>query len=367
MDVTVRPLEERDFAACLELLRGHLAYPGPVLEDLPRAWSRLLRDDCLVAAVIEDGRRSGNAGDILCFGASVFVTDEWMAAGQAAQEPYLAARTIRQELSGRSPILRPPAIRRGNASGGLNIVTLHYAEPRSSEDVRIPLRYRMAHAFVEATSGYRIKALIQEFWDELPPEFIESGSWSTTTDYTGWFERRGLPHPPPGQRPILTSFTREEVLAKSGNIWAPVFVFKPPRLCLTRAEQAMLRQALLGYTDIELAACLHLALPTVKSRWRMLYEHVGGIVPKLVPEVVDARDNHTARGPEKRRRLLEYLRQHPEELRPGLWRPRSSARARAATLPSKPKNRFLLDAQPGTVEEICCADSESTPNMVGGE
>jgi hypothetical protein len=91
----------------------------------------------------------------------------------------------------------------------------------------------------------------------------------------------------------------------------------------------MLRQAILGYTDVELARRLQLALPTVKNRWRALYDRLGRIAPELVHEV-DCSSNQAVRGQEKRRRLLEYLRRHPEELRPGLWQTRTVRKRSAA-------------------------------------
>jgi hypothetical protein len=59
----------------------------------------------------------------------------------------------------------------------------------------------------------------------------------------------------------------------------------------------------------------------VKARWRTIYDRVGEVASDLLPVAAD--DGASGRrGPEKRRRLLEYLRQHPEELRPSLPRRR---------------------------------------------
>jgi DNA-binding CsgD family transcriptional regulator len=98
--------------------------------------------------------------------------------------------------------------------------------------------------------------------------------------------------------------------------------FSAARLGFTRAEQQLLRQAILGYTDVELARRLEVALPTVKNRWRALYDRLGHIAPELVVEI-DGSSNPAVRGQEKRRRLVDYVRPHPEELRPGLWRTRT--------------------------------------------
>jgi hypothetical protein len=146
------------------------------------------------------------------------------------------------------------------------------------------------------------------------------------TDYADFFQRRGEALPPPGQRPFLLGVTRQEVLADFGRSVAPAFVETPPRLGFTRAEQQLLRQAVFGYTDVELARRLQLALPTIKNRWRALYDRLGLIAPELVVEI-DCSSG--VRGQEKRRRLIEYVRRHPEELRPGLWRTRPDRKVNA--------------------------------------
>jgi hypothetical protein len=54
----------------------------------------------------------------------------------------------------------------------------------------------------------------------------------------------------------------------------------------------------------------------VKKRWQAIYERVGDVDRELLLPPVAHGPNITARGAERRRRLLHYLRQHPEELRP---------------------------------------------------
>jgi hypothetical protein len=321
VDFIVRPLEERDLSDCLQLLRGHLAYPASIFPELPRLWRKLLREDAAVTVVAERGSLESKPGNILAFGMVVFVTDAWMAANHAGHEPYLSVRTIRQELVGPSPILRPKAIRRDNAGAGLNVLHLHYVAAPFAEGFRPDFDYRMRRAFVEDMRGYRIKAALIELWDEVPPHAINGGPYPVLTDYADFFRRRGEALPPAGQGPFLLGVTRQEVLADFGRAVAPAFVETPSRLGFTRAEQQLLRQAILGYTDVELADRLELALSTVKNRWRGLYDRLGRIAPELVIDM-NSPSNPSVRGQEKRRRLLEYVRRHPEELRPGLWRTR---------------------------------------------
>jgi DNA-binding CsgD family transcriptional regulator len=225
--------------------------------------------------------------------------------------------------------LRPEAIRRHNVGGGLNALHLHYVAAPCTEAFQPALDYRMRLAFVEDMRGYRLKSAAIELWDEVLPHAISGGPYPVLTDYANFFRQRGEPLPPPGRRPFLLGITRQEALAEFGRAVAPAFVETSPRLDFTRAEQQLLRQAILGYTDLELARRLKLALPTIKSRWRRIYDRVGDIVPELVVGIASL-SNVGTRGQEKRRRLLEYVRRHPEELRPGLWRTRSKGKSRGA-------------------------------------
>lgn len=102
---------------------------------------------------------------------------------------------------------------------------------------------------------------------------------------------------------------------------APIFVDTPPRLGFTTGEQRMLRHALVGKTDAQLTQSLGLGLPTIKSRWRGIYDRVGRVAPEVLPEIkADGGVPVAFRKQEKRRQLLEYVRRHLEELRPGLSR-----------------------------------------------
>jgi hypothetical protein len=163
--------------------------------------------------------------------------------------------------------------------------------------------------------GYRVEEVLQEFWDEIDPEYVENGWGRVVTRYESHFERRGTAPPPLDRGPRLVGVTRADVLANPGALAAPLFVYVPPRLSFTTAEQALLSTALPGLTDVELARRLRLALPTVKSRWRAIYDRVGRVAPEILG-VVSSDRSGAARGQEKRRVLLEYVRRHPEELRP---------------------------------------------------
>jgi len=79
-----------------------------------------------------------------------------------------------------------------------------------------------------------------------------------------------------------------------------------------------MRRALVGGTDEELARELNITSNTVKKRWRTIYDRVVDIVAEFFAGEAHEIPSRQQRGAEKRRRLLHYLRGHPEELRPAI-------------------------------------------------
>ena len=77
----------------------------------------------------------------------------------------------------------------------------------------------------------------------------------------------------------------------------------------------MLLAALGGRTDEDITETLEISLSAVKKTRRSIYERVTAQSPGLIPDQVP--EELTSEGSkEKKQRLLAYLREHPEELRP---------------------------------------------------
>ena len=121
-------------------------------------------------------------------------------------------------------------------------------------------------------------------------------------------------------KPHVVGTIRDWELSGSGDwhgSWVgTLFDYQPPVLGLNRSEQRMLSFALPGLTDEDLAGALQTSLPTVKKLWSSIYRRVEERLPELIrdPWRPDLPASH--RGREKRRGVLAYLRERPEELRP---------------------------------------------------
>ena len=117
------------------------------------------------------------------------------------------------------------------------------------------------------------------------------------------------------RKPHLTGMTRELALAQNGSWLGSLFLlYQPPQIGFSRSEQRLLLSAMSGSTDQELSDEMAVSLATVKKTWRSIYDRVAVRSPELVPG--NANEASNRRGKEKKQRLIAYLREHLEELRP---------------------------------------------------
>jgi hypothetical protein len=116
--------------------------------------------------------------------------------------------------------------------------------------------------------------------------------------------------------PRNVGMTRDLVITRAGSWVGLLFVFTPPRLGLSPSQQRLLYSAFSGGTDEELSDMLGISLFAVKKSWRAIYDQVAECLPELIPDRSEINGLTPSRGKQKKQRLLAYLREHPEELRP---------------------------------------------------
>jgi hypothetical protein len=95
-----------------------------------------------------------------------------------------------------------------------------------------------------------------------------------------------------------------------------MYRYREPVLRLRPAEQKLLSAALAGKTDAELSDDLEMSIEAVKKRWMSIFARIDEFKPEILGET-DA--DGDVRGPQKRHRVVAYIRAHPEELRPYSW------------------------------------------------
>jgi DNA-binding CsgD family transcriptional regulator len=180
----------------------------------------------------------------------------------------------------------------------------------------LALREKQNEALHLTLSGYRVKEVLAEQIGEENLQWMLDAGSRLRRDYSDCFGKGNVSEPESSRRPWLVGLTKEEAFAHPGSSIAGLFIFTAPRFHFSASQQVLLQHALMGETCEKLAVSLCLSPWTVKKRWHAIYERVADIDIELLPPPIADGLHATSRGAERRRRLLWYLRQHPEELRP---------------------------------------------------
>lgn len=297
-----RPLRHQDLAAAVDLLPAWLELAPELRAALPVLWTRLLGHSGFWAEVVEDLSQPPGAR-LVGLGAAVVLTPDWQERLRGQAPVQVAAAWYGDLLAGRTALPDDKALGRANASGQVGLLMLHDtpvgsapAEPRDAL-----LRHLSMRQFRQALAGWQLQAV----WQEAPPEA------SLHLQCLGLRRRR----PAGVGLPVLHGLSRDEARGCPPGLPAPD-AFHPirPVLGLSGSERRLLRLALADLTDEEIADEAGITLHTLKKLWRSACDRAVDALPDLFMPAGDALPG--TRGPEKRRHLLHYLRQHPEELRP---------------------------------------------------
>jgi DNA-binding CsgD family transcriptional regulator len=307
-----------DIVACYRLHRSlGLPYGNASWRVLPDMWRAMLLSGGMKLFLVDDRTRPPGSR-VASFNAIVFVTDEFCADARSTLPPYLSVELARQYVSCQSPVLNREQIARASAGDGLNVVMCFegWAQGGFSPEQFLAVREKQSQAFHLALCGYHVKEFLAAptGWESL--QWMLDGGTRLRRDYSDYFRKNGLPRPESSQRPWLVGLTKEEAFAHPGSNVAGLFVYTSPRFHFNRSQRLLLQQALMGETCESLAASLSLSPWTVKKRWRAIYERVADVDRELLPPSIAYGAHASSRGAERRRHLLNYLRQHLEELRP---------------------------------------------------
>jgi DNA-binding CsgD family transcriptional regulator len=307
-----------DVAPCYTLHRSlGLPYTGASWRALPDMWRAMLSKGTMKIFLVEDrGRPVGSR--VVSFSALVFVTDEFCLEARSTLPPYLSVELARRYLSHHLPVLNREQIARANAGAGLNVVMCFegWARDGLSPEQVLALREKQSEAFHLTLSGYRVKEILAEQIGEENLQWMLEAGTRLRRDYSDCFGKSDVSEPESSQRPGLVGLTKEEAFAHAGSNIAGLFIFTAPRFHFSRSQRVLLQHALMGETCEKLAASLFVSPWTVKKRWHEIYDRVADVDGELLPPPIAYGARASSRGVERRRYLLNYLRQHPEELRP---------------------------------------------------
>jgi hypothetical protein len=300
-----RRAQRADIAECLKFLPGYIGLDAATCARLPALYGRLVHEPSVFFMVMEDHALPPLAR-LQAWGLAMTLTSEGAARLQldAQPQPFLARQIYRAWLEGSLAPLDDAAFGRANANGDVVFVALHYAMRRG--DLDDPTTQALLGVGNEgmrfAMSGFNLAAIHYE-------NSVDADAWMASAGFIPR-DALGVRH---GLR--LWGMTRDEARrTMPGTTARHLFEWQPPRFALSVGQRRLLGQALFHEDDEQLARALEVSPHGLKKLWRGIYERISDTVPDFFGDATSADDGK--RGPEKRRQVLAYVRQRPEELRP---------------------------------------------------
>ena len=300
-----RRAQRADIVECLPMLPEYIGLDAATRAALPGLYERLVNEPSVFFMVNED-LALPLGGRIQAWGLAIALTTQVAARQQidARPQPFLARQVYRAWLDGSLLPLDDETFGRANAMGGIVFIAMHYAMRRYDQDD--PYTQALLAVGNEgmrfAMSGFNLSAIHYE-------NEIASDAWMAAAGFIPR-ERAGENH---GLR--LWGMTRDEARRiMPGTTARQLFEWQPPRFQLSVNQRRLLSQALFHEDDEQLARALDVSPHGLKKLWRGIYERIAEAVPDFFGDGVSPDDGK--RGPEKRRQVLAYVRQRPEELRP---------------------------------------------------
>jgi hypothetical protein len=297
-----RPVRDIDLEACLDIEPRHLGAELVGQQKALAAWRWMLRSPAFEGAVFE--LETPDAGcEIVGFGAAAFVLSSFVNDEVENPQPGLNARIVASIVDHRPVLLDYEQLREENTNSQLQLVVLSsiWKQPLDAVEMGEGIAL-MGSVFVRHFIGYRISRILYEAIGENEVKVHDATGVSR-------FVRKY------DDDRALSNITRESAFSLTGSSVSTLFVDRLPALRLTEADQRLLRAALDELTDEDLAQQLRVHVGGVKKRWSKIFDRISDVRPDILFDCHDSTDGRT-RGKQKRHRVLAYIREHPEELRP---------------------------------------------------
>lgn len=303
-----------DFPACHAMLERDLVTSLRLHSRLPQLWNELLAINPGSITIIEDPELEHPNG-IEAFGVCAFVDDAFVEELVARPRPYLPAIIYERMARGESPLLSAAAVRAANTGAGLNLVCLHFClRNRNLDHPRTRDVLQVSNAsFFFFFAGYRINSLYQEVYGSRHAAYLSAGGLRQMADFTAAPENATAEDD--AERPFLFGLRKDEIAPAAVNPLSLLFHALPARFAFSASAQRILERAMLMHSDDEIADQLGISVDAVKKTWRAIYQRIDDVAPRMFGTATRV-SNSSHRSAERRRHLLDYLRTHPEELRP---------------------------------------------------
>lgn len=317
MNVRYRSMKVNDIPKCVEGVAAHPVLGpryGSLIKDLPSAIHSALDHDSFTAVVFEEFQ--GSTIRFVGAGMAVFVSDDFLQELKTTPFFWVGPELVKRISRGDSPVLSDAAVRDANSTVGLNLVVWHntvHPEDLRKAEVQTPTMI----SFDKNYRGFWLREVMgqADCLEQLDGMRNAGGLYFNQAEncYGNFPEVSAQDF---GSEPRNGGMSRDLAFNHGGSWLGSLFLYAPPQFCFNRSEQRLLTSALEGGTDEELGDSLGISLFAVKRKWRVIYDRVTARQPELIPSNSQPEEWTQDRGKQKKQRLLAYLREHPEELRP---------------------------------------------------
>lgn len=310
-----RPLQFEDISTGVHIIAAHPVLGpryGRSLAHLESAWRHVLGSDAFFSLAINEtapGFSKTLSAQVACF-----ITDKFATEVVTRPLKWIGPELVNRILSGPSPILTDAEVRLANSTDGLNLLVWPTCFSPEYE-TNAELRQTCQALFFDLFRGYNFKRMQTQ--QMLPVELhmaVNSGARYLVGSDPNYSQDLGKAEWVMLQ-PHVIEVTRAVASQQPGTWVHQFFACRKPQIGFSRSEQRLLCAALQGGTDEELAKLLTISLSAVKKMWASVYLRVESTKASDLKFAPNANADGD-RGREKKQKLLVYLREHPEELRP---------------------------------------------------
>jgi DNA-binding CsgD family transcriptional regulator len=307
-----------------EMVSGWIArefpLPSSLAADLPALLVRLISEETLGGVVAEHIEDTSRQPAVVGFGISGFLNEACVLEYLAAPYPHLELDLLDRCRCGRSrsTFLDYDAIAQGNAREGLTLFPLMWLQ-RTTDPADPESRALLTlgqQTFLRIHRGYRLNRILKEARADRAEGYVNGGFRERCLLPAGMALR--FPGMKLERDHIVFEVTKSQVEATMPGIAVGhLFSYRRPRCGFSRAEKQVLSWAADGLTDAQIARQLGIGTAAVALRWRSIYARIANRSPAALQED-RPQPNTRGRGQEKRRRVLAFLNDYPEEMRPYL-------------------------------------------------
>jgi DNA-binding CsgD family transcriptional regulator len=289
-----------DIAACVALIDERFLYADEELREVERLCLELLRAGTAYSSVVTDERFSFP----VAFGIAGFVDDELADAYQRFQRSSISRDLFDRWRDGRSAFLSERDIARANAGPGVNCVVIAAGWKPTDVETRELASMKLTEGFMDVHLGIRFRSFAHQLFGEPP----------LTPKALGVSEVRSEEIRLARESMLITahrdSYVGENFLAT--QLFTKV---EAPKIGFDARSREVLKFAMDGLSDDEIADEVGITLQGVKKRWRQIFAIVRAASPTLLGERSIA-DDDGKRGAESRSVVLQYVRSNRAELHP---------------------------------------------------